>query len=338
MAVVGVGYFGSLHAEKIARLAGAKLIAVADRNLSRAEELGTQFGVRFAVDYRDLLGEVDAVSVAVPTSLHFEVAKTFLENGIHVLVEKPITETVANAKELIELTARRGVVFQVGHLERFSSAIVAIREKIVLPLYIESYRIAPFKPRGTDVNVILDLMIHDIDLLLFLVGAPISSIEAIGAPVLSNSEDVANARLRFENGCVATITASRVGAKTERKMRIFQPDSYISVDFLARSVTAMRRTFRPTDPDTPDITVESSSYEEVDELEREIEAFVKAVNDREPPAVTGEDGLKALEAAIMISRSLEAHAELVRQKLETPASPADQRSSSGAMDAEDRRS
>ena len=325
MAVVGVGYFGSLHAEKIAHLAGAKLVAVADINRGRAEELGSRFGVPFAVDCRDLLGEVDAVSVAVPTSDHFEVTRTFLESGVHVLVEKPITETVENARELIELAARRDLVFQVGHLERFSAAIVAMRDRIVRPLYIESYRIAPFKARGTDVNVILDLMIHDIDLLLFLVNAPIASIEAIGAPVLSNSEDIANARLRFENGCVATITASRVGVKTERKMRIFQPDSYISVDFLARSVTAMQRTYRETHPDAPGITVDSLSYEDVDELQQEMEAFVAAITKGGAPAATGEDGLKALEAAIMIGQSLEAHSVLVRRKTEMPANPADQR-------------
>jgi predicted dehydrogenase len=245
IAIVGVGYFGGLHAEKIARLPGAELVAVADINAERAEAVGRANGVPGFVDHEDLFGHVDAVSVAVPTVAHFEVASSFLDKGVHVLLEKPITDTPETARQLIDLAARRGVVLQIGHLERFSAPVVATRDLISRPLYVESNRIAPFKPRGTDVNVILDMMIHDIDLILTLVNAGIDWVDAVGAPVLSESEDIANARVRFTNGCVATITASRVSMKAERKMRIFQPDCYIGIDFLERSVRVVEKTPSP---------------------------------------------------------------------------------------------
>lgn len=321
IAVVGVGYFGALHAEKVARLAGSELVAVADVDRARAEAVGRAHGVPGLADYRDLLGRVDAVTVAVPTVSHFEVAGAFLEDGVHVLVEKPITDGTAPAKRLIDLAARRGLVLQVGHLERFSAPILAVRERITRPLYIESDRISPFKPRGTDVNVILDMMIHDIDLILSLVDAPIESVDAIGAPVLSDFEDIANARLRFANGCVATITASRVSTKAERKMRIFQPDCYIGVDFLERTVKAVRREHAKPGSDFPEITIDTQAYGEVDALGQEIAAFAAAVAEGKPPLVSGEDGLKALEAALIITKSLRESWERVRHEAETPVQP-----------------
>lgn len=307
MGVVGVGYFGGLHAEKIARLPGVELAGVADIDPERAEAVGRRHGVPGLAEPRALVGRVDAVSVAVPTRAHFEVAHAFLDAGVHVLLEKPITDAPESARRLIDLAARRGAVLQIGHLERFSAAVEAVRDRIDRPLYVESSRIAPFKPRGTDVNVILDMMIHDIDLILTLVEAGIDWVDAVGAPVLSDSEDIANARVRFANGSVATITASRVSIKAERKMRIFQPDCYIGIDFLERSVRVVEKgDVEPGSP-YPGIRMDRRTYEEVDALEREIAAFAAAVADGTPPLVGGEDGLKALEAAIMITGSLRAH-------------------------------
>ncbi len=319
IAVVGVGYFGALHAEKVARLPGAELVAVADIDRDRAQAVGRAPGVPGLVDDRERLGQVDAVTVAVPTASHFEVAGAFLENGVHVLLEKPIADGTAAARQLIELAARRKLVLQIGHLERFSAPILAIRERVFRPLYIESDRIAPFKPRGIDVNVILDMMIHDIDLILSLVDAPIESVDAIGAPVLSDFEDIANARLRFANGWVATITASRVSTKSERKMRIFQPDCYIGIDFIERTVKAVRREHAEAGADFPEIKIDTQTYEEVDALQQEISAFASAVAEGTPPLVSGEDGLKALEAAIMITCSLRENWERVRHEIGTVA-------------------
>jgi len=247
---------------------------------------------------RDMLGEVDAVSIAVPTRAHFEVAKSFLDAGVHVLLEKPIADD-------------RNLTFQIGHLPRFSGAAEFLRRKLDNPLFIESLRIAPFKPRGTDVSVILDLMIHDLDFILSLVNAPIASIDAAGAPVFSDSEDIANARVKFENGCIANITASRISLKTERQMRIFQADAYIAVDFDTRKTRMVAK--RGTGPVAgfSDVDMEEESYEEVDELEREVESFIAAVRGGTPPKVTGEDGLRALEAALAVSDSLKANWDVV---------------------------
>ncbi|MFQ6018905.1 MAG: Gfo/Idh/MocA family protein [Kiloniellaceae bacterium] len=307
MAVVGVGYFGSRHAEKIARLPGAELVAVADIDRGRAEAAGRAHRVPGLADPKALLGRVDAVSVAVPTVAHFEVASRFLDAGVHVLLEKPIAETPEAARRLIDLAARRGAVLQIGHLERFSAPVLAIRDRISRPLYIESNRISAFQARGTDVNVILEMMIHDIDLILTLAGASIESVDAVGAPVLSDVEDIANARVRFANGAVATITASRVSTKAERKLRVFQPDCYISIDFLDRTVRVVEKGKAKAGSDYPELSIETRSYQEVDALAAEIAAFVSAVANGTPPLVGGEDGLKALEAALMITRSLRAH-------------------------------
>lgn len=319
MAVVGVGYFGALHAKKIAALPDARLIAVADIDGARAAAVGAELGVEGLTDCRQLLGQVDAVTVAVPTKAHFEVAKDFIEHGVHVLLEKPITDDPALARELIDLAAQRGVLLQIGQLARFSAATLAVHDRITMPLYIESYRIAPFKPRGTDVNVILDVMIHDIDLILSLVNAPVESVDAVGTPVLSPSEDIANARVRFANGCVASITASRVSTKAERKMRIFQPDSYIGIDFMNRTVTLVRKAGTAAGADFAEILAETQSYDEVDELAREIAAFAHSVRTGTPPLVSGEDGLKALEAAITITESLRQNRERLLAGIRKPS-------------------
>ncbi len=304
MGVAGAGHFGKFHAAKIAAAADAELVAVADSDLAIAEAAAADHGAAAFADVRDMVGEVDAVSVAVPTRAHFEVAKASLEAGVHVLLEKPIADNLDDARRLIEIANDKNLTFQIGHLPRFSGAAEFLRQKLDNPLFIESLRIAPFKPRGTDVSVILDLMIHDLDFILSLVNAPIASIDAAGAPVFSDSEDIANARVKFENGCIANIPASRISLKTERQMRIFQADAYIAVDFDKRKTRMVAKKGAGPVAGFSDVDLQEESYEEVDELEREVNAFIAAARDGTPPMVTGEDGLRALEAALAVSDSL----------------------------------
>lgn len=313
MAVVGVGHFGRFHAEKIRQLPRAKLVAVADIDAGRAAEASRAFDVEAVSDHRELIGRVDAVSVVVPTHAHYRVAKDFLENGVDVLVEKPITNDLESSRHLVALAEQHQRILQVGHLARFTDMVGVLRTCLDRPRYIDSVRIAPFKPRGTDVNVILDLMIHDLDLILSLVGAPIESVDAAGAPVFSDSEDIASARLKFANGCIAHISASRISLKTERVMRIFQPEAYIRVSFDQQSIKIIRRGEGQMAPGIPNIDITDHGYTEVDALKDEIDAFLTSVIDRSPPLVSGEDGLEALRAAIMVTESLRAHAAFVEQ-------------------------
>ncbi len=303
-AVIGVGYLGKFHAEKYASLPECHLLAVVDTNIAAAKSIADQLGVKPLTDYRDLLGHVDAVSIVVPTSLHFEVTMAFLNHGTHVLVEKPITASVAQAQKLIDLAAAQKLILQVGHLERFNTAILDLHRVLDQPLFIESHRLAPFKPRGTDVSVVLDLMIHDIDIILNIVGSSLQRIDASGAAVLSDAVDIANARLVFNNSCVANVTASRISMKTERKMRIFQQDAYISVDFQDRVLTIQRKGSGEMFPGIPNIDTERISYQEGDALKTEIEYFISAIKKGTKPVVSGEDGKQALEAAIQISQLL----------------------------------
>jgi predicted dehydrogenase len=254
------------------------------------------------------------VSVAVTTQHHHAVAKDLLEAGIDVLVEKPLTTTVAEGQELLEIAVRGGRVLQVGHLERFNPAVRAIEGLITQPRFIECQRLAPFTERGTDVDVVLDVMIHDIDLLLAMVPSPMRAVEAEGVPVLTPSVDIANARLRFANGCIANVTASRVSVKRERKLRIFQGDAYFSVDFDQRKVRVCRRETAPNG--RPALSFEQLDVPEGDALAAEIAAFIRAVEARETPQVTGWDGLRALEVAHVVRESVETEARAVQ-----PAAP-----------------
>lgn len=256
-AVVGLGYFGRFHARHHAANPDCDLVAVCDVDRARAEAVAAEFGGAAETDHRALIGRVDGVSITVPTSLHFDVARDFIEAGVHVLIEKPITDDIASADRLVAMAEDRGVVLQVGHIERFSAAFKALSGKVTRPLFIESRRISPWKPRATDVDVVLDLMIHDIDLVLGLVGAPVESVQALGAPVLNASEDIANARLTFDNGAVADITASRIASKTERQIRLFQPDSYMVCDFVAHSLTRLTRNGDPATDGADAIVAES---------------------------------------------------------------------------------
>ena len=303
-AVIGVGYLGQFHAEKYAALTESELIGVVDTNPARAEEVAQKLGTRAYSDYRDLIGAVDAVSVVVPTQYHHEVAKTFLSAGVHVLLEKPITTTVEEADDLIRISREKKVVFQVGHLERFNPVVMALDGVLTEPRFIESVRIAPFKPRGTDVNVVLDLMIHDIDIIQYLVNSPVKLINSIGAPVFTDEEDIANARIQFENGCVANVTASRISMKSERRMRIFQADAYISLDFQNKKVAVFRKGEGELFPGVPNISIDEKELPQGDALKSEIADFLDCITSGRQPRVSGEDGKRALEIALMINKKL----------------------------------
>jgi predicted dehydrogenase len=300
-AVIGVGYLGRFHAQKYAALDDSQLISVVDADPATRQRVADELGVQSVADYRDLFGRVDAVSIATPTPLHFPIARDCLEHGVHVLVEKPITETLEEGRELLTVAARSGCILQVGHLERFNEAILALEPELGTPRFIESHRLAPFKERGTDVNVVLDLMIHDIDLIQSLVGRPIESIDAVGTSVFSSGLDIANARIRFEGGCVANTTASRVSMKMERKLRMFQDDAYISIDLQQKILTIVRKPAPDAKGPPGQVAIEERSYEQGDALKLEIEAFLNSIREGLPPVVSGEDGLQALETAIRIS-------------------------------------
>ena len=300
-AVIGVGYLGRFHAQKWAALPGSRLVAVVDANEATRAAVSAELGVPGVGDWRGLLGQVDAVSIATPTPLHHGIARACLEAGVHVLVEKPITTTVAEAEELIAVAAARGRVLQVGHLERFNSAVRAIEGLVTRPRFIESARLAPFRLRGTDVSVVLDLMIHDIDLIQSIVRSPITSIDAIGSKVFSDDLDIANARLRFASGCVANVTASRVSLKTERKLRLFQDDLYLSLDLQQKILTVIRKGSAPPVGDLPQVAIDERTYEQGDALKAQIEAFADSIRTGQPPLVGGAEGRAALETAIKIA-------------------------------------
>ncbi len=301
-AVIGVGYLGKFHAQKYAALPNAKLIAVVDSNRQSAERLAKELDCRACGDLLEILDDVDAVSIVAPTTLHHKMAAKCLRHGIHVLVEKPITTTLEEADELIELAQKNNCILQVGHLERFNAAVLALGQTSGnTPLFIESHRLAPFKPRATDVNVVLDLMIHDIDIILDLVKSDITDMRASGASILSNTVDIANVRLEFANGCVANVTASRVSQKSERKMRLFQKDAYLSIDFQAKALDSHRKGKTEMFPGVPEIIHERTSEGNDDALLEEIKDFLRVIRTGEKPAVSGEDGRRALATAIQIS-------------------------------------
>src|SRR5579872_1920097 len=286
-AVIGVGYLGRFHAQKYAALAGSQLVGIADPSPAARAAVGEELKVPAHADYRELLGRVDAVSIVTPTASHHEVAKAFLESGASVLVEKPMTVSVAEGEDLIEIARRATRVLQVGHLERFNAAVQALQPLLAVPRFIESARLAPFKHRGTDVDVVLDLMIHDIDLILSIVRSPVVAVDAIGSSVFSQEIDIANARLRFANGCVANATASRVSLKTERRLRLFQDDAYVSVDLHQKVLTVIRKGTGVGADGVPQVAIEENSYEPGDALKDEIIAFLDSVSTGNAPQVSG---------------------------------------------------
>jgi predicted dehydrogenase len=299
--VIGAGHFGRYHAQKYAALPGAELVAVVDADAGRADAVAREVGSVPQTELDSVIGRIDAASVTVPTSAHHAVAARLLAAGIDVLIEKPIASTVEEADSLISLAQRHGCVLQVGHLQRFLLRRMEIPARVTRPLLIEATRVAPFKPRGTDVGVVLDLMIHDIDLILSLAAAPLVEVAAAGGPVATTTEDICAARLGFADGCVASVTASRVGTRTERRLGILQPSGYLSIDLAERVVTELRRA---TATGTAEPLREERSYPGGDDLAEQIADFVACVRERRPPLVGGMDGRRALETAILITRSL----------------------------------
>ncbi len=303
--VIGTGYLGKFHADKYSELIESELVGIVDTDYEAAQTISNRLNVPAFKSYEELFDRVDAVSVVVPTELHHKIAKDFLLNGIDVLVEKPMTTTLEEAEDLIETAKKNKCVLQVGHLERFNAAVLALNNVIKQPLFIESHRLAPFKDRGTDVDVILDIMIHDIDIILNIVGSPVKAIHAVGVPVVSSeNNDIANVRLEFESGCVANVTASRISAKEMRKIRIFQHDKYLSIDYAAQQVEVYGKT-DSDEHDTPQITYDQIDIKQGDSLKEEIRSFLNAVKSRSIPEVPGEAGKNALKVALEIVEQIE---------------------------------
>jgi predicted dehydrogenase len=318
--VVGVGHFGSLHAAKYAAEPTAELVAVADIDPRRASEVAARHGIFGTSELADLIGMVEAVSIAVPTTAHYEVARFFMDHGVHVLLEKPITSTIQQADDLIHRARSKKLVFQAGHLERFFIAETGLQADVSEPLYIETVRNAPFSTRGLDVSVVLDLMIHDIDLIAFLVGAPVERVDAVGVPLLSDFEDLVNTRIEFASGCVANLTASRVAGTGERRMRIFESDRMLCIDFMARKVATTRRASARPLADMgaegfEDVSVVERHFAEHDPLGQEIRAFVNSIATGSEPVVTGEHGRDALALGTRIIESLQASATMARPRV-----------------------
>jgi len=292
--VVGVGALGQHHARVYAQLPGARLAGVYDVDPSRAAEVATRHGIPAFARLRELIGEADAISVAVPTVDHHRVARELLEAGKDVLVEKPMTARLDEAEDLVRLAAERGALLQVGHIERFNPAVDILRKATSEPRFIEVHRLSPFSARSLDVDVVLDLMIHDLDIVLCLDDSPAVQVDAVGVPVLTPKVDIANVRLRLASGLIANLTASRVSVEKVRKFRVFSPKSYISVDFAARSAQVCRLI---EGADGPEIAVERTAAPNEEPLRRQLAAFIAAVRDRSAPLVTGSDGLRALALA-----------------------------------------
>ena len=302
--VVGAGEFGRNHARVYREMDGVELMGVLDQNPARGEAIAQEFGIRAFKGIEELRGAVDAATVAVPTVAHAEVGCRLMELGIDVLVEKPMAASLREADALLEAARKHQRILQVGHLERFNAAILAAEPHLRSPRFVECHRLAPYRERGTDVNVVLDLMIHDIDIVQTIVGAPIATIDAVGTPVFSEEIDIANARIRFANGCVANATASRVSLKTERKMRIFEDDAYLSLDLQQKILTLIRKRKPSEAPGPLPVTIEEQNLDQGDALKAEIESFLDCIRTGRPPVVSGEAGLMALETAMRITEQV----------------------------------
>lgn len=301
--VVGVGHLGRHHARILGSLDGAELTAVVDINAARAAEVAAAAGTRALTDYRQLQGQVDAVTIAAPTALHHQIALPFLEQGIAVLVEKPMTRTLGEADALIAAARTSGATLAVGQTERYNPAVAAVMPLLTTPRFIEVHRLGVFPDRSLDIDVIFDLMIHDLDLIGSMIGSAVTSVEAVGVPVLTPKFDIANARLRFASGCIANLTASRISRDRVRKIRFFQPDSYISIDYAAQEVEGWRLVRR--DGQRPSIEGGPLPVQKDEPLRLELADFVSAVRDRRPPLVSGDAGRAALELATRIAEKME---------------------------------
>jgi len=309
--VIGAGYFGQFHAEKYARMEGVELVGVVDIDPVRARAVARECRTQPFFHHTEFLDRVQAVSIAVPTPLHYPVAKDCLLRGIDILLEKPISKSLDEAEELIELAESRGQILQVGHLEQFNGPLLALQGIIQNPMFIESNRLGPFLMRGTDTNIVLDLMIHDIEIILSWVDAKVKWFHAVGIPVLTSHIDIANVRMEFENGCTVNLTASRVSQEKVRKIRLFQHNGYLSIDFLTQKAVFASRKEQSEKEGFPEILVEKIPIKKVDPLEMEIQSFLQCVRDRKPPKVSGRDGKRALDLALRITQQIE---ELLEKK------------------------
>ncbi len=299
-AVVGVGHLGRFHAQKHKMLDSVELVGVCDSDFEKAKSVGKELGVEGFSDVNELIARgVKAVTIAASTPAHYDLVKFFISNGVHVLVEKPIASTTVQAEELCALAEKNGIKLQVGHVERFNPAFQAAKKKLTKPLFIECHRLAPFKLRSTEVDVVLDLMIHDIDVVLSLVNSEPVKVSAVGSPVLTKTLDIANARIEFASGAVANLTASRVSQNAQRKFRVFQPDQYVSIDFQSGEVNLLTKTGEFTEGEIP-LDHEQLSLEKGDALFEETKGFVEAVIHNSPVPVSGVDGMRALRLAEMI--------------------------------------
>ena len=333
VAVIGVGHLGKEHARIYAELPGVELVGVVDIHKEQAEKIAQFHKTCCFGDYKEVIGKVSAVSIVVPTKSHYPIAKDFLLRGVHVMIEKPMTGTIREAKELIEISNTKGVVLQAGYIERFNPIIDAIKKLSINPRFIECHRLSPFTFRSADIGVVMDLMIHDIDILLHITGSKVKKFDAIGVNVISDKEDIANVRMQFQNGCVANVTASRVSLTPMRKMRLFSEDSYISIDYQKKDALIYKK--------SPKLTLQSLNIGEMDistiadlksyvfgdllkmehikiddyePLKRELESFVNCVIGNKKPVVSGEEGLKAIEVANDIVYEIEKNLKLSRRQ------------------------
>jgi predicted dehydrogenase len=313
--VIGAGYLGKFHARKYAAMEDVELVGVADPDRAVSQKVAADNNTRSFSDYHELLPLVDAVSIVVPTSLHHRVGLTCLDSGVDIMMEKPMTTTVAEADELIDLAREKKRIIQVGHLEQFNPAIMAMEEHLTTPIFIESHRIHTFKNRALDVDVVLDLMIHDIDIILSIVKAPLQTVHTVGLPVVTETTDIANARLIFENGCTANVTVSRISQDNIRRLRVFQPRSFISVDYGKKELTVIRQVNGFDDEGQPRRTYHNSCYIEIDALEMELRDFVDNVRNGTRPKVAGEEGRRALKVATEIIDQIKEHLDKHRAQL-----------------------
>jgi predicted dehydrogenase len=304
VAVVGVGYLGRFHAQKYRALDSVELVGVCDVDSAAGQAVANELGTQYFADHRALAGLVDAVTIAASTSAHFPLARFFLEHGVHVLVEKPMTRTSAEGAILTDIAEARGLKLQVGHVERFNPALLSARQTLTTVRFIECHRLAPFKARGVDVNVILDLMIHDLDVILSLVDAEPVAVSAVGIPVLTDHFDIANARIEFANGAVANVTSSRASTSAQRRFRVFQPNQYVSIDFGSGEVRRVTKQGEWREGGEPPLHEDTWSLEKGDALLAETKAFVTAIRDDTRCEVSGADGVAALKLAEMINAEI----------------------------------
>ncbi len=301
VAVIGVGHLGQHHARVYHEMENVELVAVADTDKARGREIAAKWGTAWVPSVQELPDGLDAVNIVTPTEDHLESARVALERGWHILVEKPIARSVEEAEEMVALGHKYQRRIQVGHIERFNSAVIELRKYLKNPLFVESHRLGPPAPRVKDIGVVKDLMIHDLDLVLSLVNSEVESVEAVGVPVLTRFEDIANARIRFKNGCIANLTVSRVTPEQMRKIRFFQSDAYLSLDYQQQQLQVYRKIESPVGG-MPSIDRKIIQMEKSDALTRELAAFLNSIRENTLPPVTGEEGLKALALAEEISR------------------------------------